>query len=211
MKRRSRYITAFLLLAFMWLPPAFSQDASQEEVYRLANQVQKRILRLSNYGVFDEINFAIGPAADGGYEVVLSGSASRPTLQKSAQRQIERIEGVSSVQNDIEVLPNNSGDERVRLAVYANIYGHPVLSRYNPNRGAPAMGMRQTLTMGISTNPPMGPHPIHIIVNAGNVRLIGVVDTEGDKTIAAIQANTVSGVFSVTDEIEFRQSKKSKK
>ena len=57
----------------------------------------------------------------------------------------------------------------------------------------------------------MGPHPIHIIVNAGNVRLIGVVDTEGDKTIAAIQANTVNGVFSVTDEIEVRQSNKSKK
>jgi osmotically-inducible protein OsmY len=64
--------------------------------------------------------------------------------------------------------------------------------------------------MGIFTNPPTGPHPIHIIVNSGNVRLIGVVDTEGDKTIAAIQANTVSGVFSVTDELEFRQAKKSK-
>jgi hypothetical protein len=141
-KRCSTYISAFLLLAFTWLPQVFSQEASQEEVYRRANQVQKRILRLSNYGVFDEINFKIGPAADGSHEVVLSGFASRPTLQKSAQRQIERIEGVSSVQNNIQVLPNNSGDERIRLAVYANIYGHPVLSRYNPNRGTPAMGMR---------------------------------------------------------------------
>ncbi len=48
-----------------------------------------------------------------------------------------------------------------------------------------------------TNDPPRGFHPIHIIVKNGNVRLEGVVDTSGDKTIAGMQANSTPGVFSV--------------
>jgi hyperosmotically inducible periplasmic protein len=44
--------------------------------------------------------------------------------------------------------------------------------------------------------------PIRIIVKNGHVTLEGVVDNEGDKNIANIQANTVSGVFSVTNNLQ---------
>ena len=67
------------------------------------------------------------------------------------------------------------------------------------------------MRFGISTDPPLGAHPIHIIVNKGNVVLEGAVDSEGDKTIAGIQANQVSGVFSVTNNLEVpRPGKKEK-
>jgi hyperosmotically inducible periplasmic protein len=53
-------------------------------------------------------------------------------------------------------------------------------------------------------------HPISIIVKNGNVILEGVVDNEGDKNIANIQANQVSGVFSVTNNLVVLQASKKK-
>jgi hypothetical protein len=43
--------------------------------------------------------------------------------------------------------------------------------------------------------------PIHIVVNNGHVTLEGVVASETDKNIAGIQANSVPGVFSVTNNL----------
>ena len=92
-------------------------------------------------------------------------------------------------------------DENTRVAVYARVYGHPALSMYNPNRGVPMYGVHRRVQLGISNDPPTGPHPIHIIVKNGNVTLEGVVNRESEKNIAGIQANSVNGVFSVTNNI----------
>jgi hyperosmotically inducible protein len=43
--------------------------------------------------------------------------------------------------------------------------------------------------------------PIHIIVDNGKVTLEGIVANQGDKDRAGIQANGVSGVFSVTNNL----------
>jgi len=43
--------------------------------------------------------------------------------------------------------------------------------------------------------------PIHIIVENGNVTLEGIVLNEMQKNIASAQANSVSGVFSVTNNL----------
>jgi len=42
---------------------------------------------------------------------------------------------------------------------------------------------------------------IHIIVKNGNVTLEGVVANEMDKNIVNLRANTVGGVFSVTNNL----------
>ena len=44
--------------------------------------------------------------------------------------------------------------------------------------------------------------PIRIIVKNGHVNLEGVVDSEGDKTLAGIQASGVPEVFSVTNNLQ---------
>jgi osmotically-inducible protein OsmY len=74
------------------------------------------------------------------------------------------------------VSPN---DDRIRRAVYRVIFGAATLSRY-----------------GFMAVP-----SIHIIVKNGNVTLEGVVANEGDKNIAGIKANGVSGVFSVKNNL----------
>lgn len=202
------------------------QDFSEEDVYRLANQIRKKILTLNNFGVFDFISFGL-KGGQTGIIVVLQGYASRPTLKDSAEQVISKIEQVESVENNIEVLPVGGNDEDIRLRVYQAIYFDSVLSRYNPNRGSPmygpggvggswgagaAAGMwARNDAFGISNDPPMGYHPIAIIVKGGNVFLEGVIDNEGHKNMANLKARGVSGVFSVTNNLNVLNPPKEKK
>ena len=55
---------------------------------------------------------------------------------------------------------------------------------------------------GITNDPPIGYHAIHIIVKNGNVTLTGVVDNEGDMAIAGIRASGVPQVFSVDNQLQ---------
>jgi hyperosmotically inducible protein len=50
--------------------------------------------------------------------------------------------------------------------------------------------------------------PIHIIVKNGNVTLEGVVARQMDKQIAEMQAKSVPGVFSVTDNLRVDEEEK---
>lgn len=169
----------------------------EKAVLRIARELQREIVRLPNYGLFDDLRFGIK-----GTEVILKGSASRPTLKDSAERVAKKIEGVEKVTNQIEVLPLSRQDDDIRIRTYVAIYGHPSLSRYNPNRGTPLFQSRASLATGITNDPPPGWHPIHIIVKNGNIWLEGVVDTTGDRTIAELQANGVQGAFQVTNNLQ---------
>lgn len=185
---------------------AAKQAQTPDSVLRMARQIHKEILSLSEFGVFDDINFQIKD-----FTVTLKGDASRPILKDSVERVVKKVEGVEKVINQIEVLPLSPNDDRVRARVYAAIYFHPVLSRYNPGRGVPIYLSPASSFMGITNDPPMGSHAIHIIVKNGNVRLEGVVANEMDKQIAGMQANAVGGVFSVDNDLDIAQSGKVKK
>ena len=149
------------------------RDASQIQ-RRLEREVRHELVTLPYYDVFDNLEYRV----DGG-QVTLSGQVVRPTLKSGAENVVKNIEGVEKVPNNIEVLPLSPNDDRLRIAVYRAIYGHTALQRYSI-RSVP---------------------PIHIIVKNGNVTLEGVVANEGDKNIANIQANGVSGVFSVKNNL----------
>lgn len=175
---------------------AAKKTQTPQSVLRMANDIRKQIVSLSDYGVFDDISFQIKD-----FTVTLTGQASRPILKDSAERVTKKVEGVEKVINQIEVLPLSTNDDRVRAWVYASIYYHPILSRYNPGRGVPIAFSPARRAMGITNDPPFGSHPIHIIVKNGNVILKGVVDNEMDRQVAGIQANSVSGVFSVENDL----------
>src|SRR6266513_2980262 len=114
------------------------------------------------------------------------GQVSRPTLKSDAENVVKRIEGVEHVDNQIKVLPTSPNDDRIRRAVYRAIYGNEVLSQY-ALRAVP---------------------PIHIIVENGNVTLEGVVARQMDKQIAEMQAKSVPGVFSVTNNLRIEEEGK---
>jgi hyperosmotically inducible periplasmic protein len=177
---------------------ATSLDAKQQAVLKLAEEVRKKIVTVPQYGVFDSIHFALKGSA-----VILRGEASRPSLKSGIENAVKRIEGVSSVENQIEVLPLSPNDDRIRAAVYASIYRYPALQRYTSNRGVPRGGRSiARVAGGITNDPPIGYHAIHIIVKNGNVTLTGVVDSEADLAIAEMRANSVPGVFSVDNDLQ---------
>jgi len=181
-----------------------SPNPNQQEILRIAKEVRKQIVMLPEYGVFDYIHFAI----KGSDTVVLQGKASRPTLKSSAENVVKKIEGVTTVDNQIEVLPVSGNDDRIRAAVYASIYGFPALQKYTANRGGPRGMSVARAAGGITNDPPIGFHAIRIIVQNGNVTLMGVVNNEADLAIAGMRANIVPGVFSVDNDLQVASQEK---
>lgn len=141
---------------------------------RLEKEVRHELVMLPYCGVFDNFAFRIE-----GDQVTLLGQVTRPTLKTAAERVVKDIEGVEGVDNRVEVLPLSPNDDRIRLAAYRAIYGNGALNRY--------------ALMAVPS--------IHIIVKNGDVTLEGVVAREADRNIANIQANSVPGVFSVTNNL----------
>jgi hyperosmotically inducible protein len=112
--------------------------------------------------------------------VTLGGTAYGPTDKDSALSLVANYPGVKDVIDNIEVAPASPMDDRIRLAEARAIYGAMQLNKYAID---PAK-------------------PIRITVVNGNVTLSGVVDSQGDKDVANIKANTVSGVFKVVNNLE---------
>lgn len=209
-----RLVAMILSLSLCSLPTLAQQQQqpdptwSQEDMIRIVKDVQKKLGGLTNYSVFDWITFGVH-----GKTLVLKGYASRPTLKSDAERAVKGIEGIQKVENEIEVLPLSNFDDRIRAQVYNRIYTQPALRKYNANQGSIAQAMgpggRNSTMMagGITNNPPIGYHAIHIIVKNGHVTLFGVVLNQSDASIAYIQANGTSGVFSVDNNLVVEGSK----
>jgi hyperosmotically inducible periplasmic protein len=190
MSMRSRALGLLIVVTLLlWAPSpnlANSQDAShQRDNSKLRNnlikEVRHQLLLLPYYSVFDNLFFKVE-----GDKVTLLGQVVRPTLKSDAESAVKGIEGVSSVDNQIQVLPVSAMDDQLRRAVYRAIYGDGVLSRY-----------------AMSAVP-----SIHIIVNNGNVTLEGVADSESDKNLAGLRANEVPNVFSVQNNLTVASSDK---
>ena len=164
----------------------------------IVKQVRDKLTGLTDYGVFDSLRFAFK-----GKTIVLKGYASRPALKSDAERAVKGIEGVEGVENQIQVLPPSPNDDRIRVSLYRRIYSQPTLRKYTS--ASPGFGEGPSVARaagGITQDPPMGYHAIHIIVDNGNVILSGVVDSKTDADVAAIQANSAPGVFSVDNDLQ---------
>lgn len=180
-----RLLIAVLGIVSFVSASAIAQNAQRDQVSpksqeRIAREVRHELLMLPYFGVFDNIAYKID-----GSTVTLLGQVVRPVLKSDAENAVKRIEGVEKVDNQIEVLPPSPMDDRIRIAEYRAIYGYPALEKY-------ALGVQK---------------PIRIIVKNGRVTLEGVVDNEGDKNLANVRANGVTGVFSVTNNLQIEESK----
>jgi len=177
-----RILTAGLLMSSWAI--AGAQDKNHRDAFvpggadenRIAREVRHQLVMLPFYGVFDDLAFRVE-----GTTVTLEGEVSRPTLKSDAENVAKRVEGVTQVVNNIEVLPLSSMDNQIRVAVYRAIYGDPALSTRYGYRAVPS---------------------IHIIVKNGQVKLEGVVATEADKNLVNIRAQGVPGVFAVQNDLQ---------
>jgi len=113
--------------------------------------------------------------------VTLGGHAFNYFNSKdSALALVSYYPGVKGVEDEIQVDPVSSFDDRIRMQVYRAVYGAPQLNMYAINPGK----------------------PIRISVQNGHVELYGVVDRQADKEVAYIRASAVPGVFEVKNYLQ---------
>jgi hyperosmotically inducible periplasmic protein len=165
-------VTVFTFVVLSQAPAAANAQTNP----RLIRQIRSELVTLPYYGVFDWLQFELRPNGT----VVLKGQVVRPSTKSDAEGRVKEIEGVSNVVNEIETLPLSPNDDRLRVALYRQIYGfNSPLFRY-AHQAVPS---------------------IHLIVNRGHATLKGVVATRGDANIANIRARSLPGLFSVKNEL----------
>jgi hyperosmotically inducible protein len=141
---------------------------------QISREIRHQIVVLPYYSVFDYIRFTLE-----GDKVTLSGYVLRPTLRANVEAAVRSLEGVSSVKNLIEVLPQSPADDESRRAVYRAVFEDSTLQRYAASE-VPA---------------------IHIILRNGEVTLEGTVSSEAEKNLAATRASSVAGITGVKNNI----------
>jgi hyperosmotically inducible protein len=148
-----------------------AQGMDDQEIMR---QARHEILMYYAYGMFDNVEFEAHNGA-----LTVSGEVTQPFKKTDLGRILERVKGVAALQNNLEVLPLSSFDDRLRMQLARAIYGNPYFSPY-ANLAIP---------------------PIRIIVKNGNVTLEGVVNSNMDRINAGMVANHVGLSFSVVNNL----------
>jgi hyperosmotically inducible periplasmic protein len=146
---------------------------------RVSREVFHELVTLPQLTIFDNLQYKVE-----GNKVTLMGQVRDAILKDSAEKRVKGIEGVESVNNQIEILPASGNDDRIRREVARALFNDERLFRYS---------------MGSVP-------PIHIIVKNGHVTLQGVVNSDADKNEANIRANSVPGVFSVDNRLQVQKS-----
>lgn len=170
-----KQLTMLLLTASLMIPTGLSAKTAKQPV-TLQESVRRHLVTMPRYGVFDDIAFRLD-----GSTVTLSGEVSQPIVKSDAFNTVARVEGVTNVINNIEVLPLSPADDQLRLAVYRSIYGARDLADRYAFNAQPA---------------------IHIIVKNGVVRLEGFVANNMDLAIVNARANGVFGAFKVINNLK---------
>lgn len=168
---RRRIAPPLLALAVMILSVA--PATADESNYVLFQQIQEQVLRYSFFTVFDNIDAEI---ADAGH-VVLTGHVTAGYKAQAIETRVEALDGVTSVTNEIAVLPVSRFDDELRYGIARAIYGNPNFWHYT------------------------GATPsIHIVVNRGHVTLTGVVNNETDRRLARALTGQFEA-FSITNNL----------
>jgi osmotically-inducible protein OsmY len=145
-------------------------------------QLQQKLQKAITYDLWGNVPIqfqAISVQVQGGVATV-GGHAAGPVAAADAIAVVANTKGVKDVVDNIQVDPVSDFDNQIRMQEYRAIYGYPLLNQFaiDPEK------------------------PIRIQVANGHVTLYGTVDTKAERDAAGIQANTVPGVFSVTNNLQ---------
>jgi hyperosmotically inducible protein len=190
-------LSVAVAVAVLGRPVAAEQAAGQTStgVKETTLQVRRALLKMPYYGVFDFLAFGLDRGT-----VTLMGYAYSGLLKSEAEDMVKRVSGVDEVANKIEQLPTSQIDDQIRWATFVKIYTDDFLSRYSP--GGPMSARYEVANMiRFPGMQPFGTYPIHIIVKNRQVTLVGLVDNEGDKTLAGFRAREVTSTAGVTNEL----------
>jgi len=140
----------------------------------IAKNVRHEVVMYSQYSIWDDVGFRVA-----GGNVSLTGEVNQFFKKQDIERLVRNVPGVTSVTNEIKVLPLSSMDDRLRLQVASAIYRDPVLVQYSM----------------------MAVPPIHIIVENGHVTLTGMVNSDMEKQIAGMRAASSLSFGPITNNL----------
>jgi len=170
---KTTVLSRFLMAAILFgagIAGASSKDkpnVPQSDADIIKN-VRHELVMYPYYTIWDDVSFRVNNG-----QVELMGAVNQPFKKSDIQHIVQKVPGVTSVTDEVKVLPLSNFDDRLRLQVARAIYSYPNFSRY----------AIQPLK------------PIHIIVDNGHITLTGVVSTEADKQLAGIRASSVGLSF----------------
>lgn len=163
---------ALLALAFV-VALAGSSAAQDRKDLQVFNDISAQVMRYTQFTVFDSIEASVTNG-----HVVLSGWVTMPYKKNDIEHRAARVNGVTSVTNDIQVTPVSQFDDQLRFRIARAIYGHSSFWNY-----------------AAMANP-----PIHIVVVRGHVTLTGVVNSNVERVLARSLAGGF-GSFEVRNEL----------
>jgi hyperosmotically inducible protein len=160
-----------VIVALLISAPA---GAAESENLQLFRDVQRQVLRYPHFTIFDSVHANV----DNG-RVTLVGKVTMPYKRSDIEKRVAKMAAVTSIDNQIEVLPVSQFDNQLRFqiarAIYSNHNFRPFASMVNP--------------------------PIHIIVEHGRVTLEGVVNSQVDRMLARSIASSFLA-FEVKNELQ---------
>ena len=165
-------VAAVAAVVLLGSASAFAETS--EDKLQIFREIQKQVNSYAYFTIFDNVEVAI---EDDGV-VILSGSVTMPFKKKEIVKRVARVDGVTHVEDEIDVLSESRFDNELRYRVARAIYGYAGFQHYS--------GLRA---------------PVHIVVDRGHVTLKGVVNSEVDKALARSLAWQF-GAFSVTNELQ---------
>jgi hyperosmotically inducible periplasmic protein len=143
------------LALLLWLP--VSAAAQNEPDARLHDTITRSLGSYARLTIFDQVSADVQNGV-----VTLSGKVTMRFKKDEIARRVADVAGVQEVRNDITVLPVSIADDELRRRVARAIYGNSAFYRYAA----------------------MPRPPIHIIVENGDVTLMGIVPTDVDRALA---------------------------
>jgi hypothetical protein len=226
-------LLVFVFGSFSAAPPATVAPA------QIAQEVRKHLLSLPYYGVFDLITLNVDPnnaVTLGGYVLTdtLKKDAEREVREVKGVTDVQnKIEIATAFPLDDEVRHS------VYHAIYGDSalsrYGtpgselrsmRPGFRPWGPGIGGFGGGFGGGVGGRVAGRPfggprfmaapffgydPIGNYAIHILVKNRVVTLAGVVDSEGDKTLAGLKARGVGTVTTVNNDLEVAPKSKGTK
>ncbi len=145
----------------------------------LAETVASSIRRYSHFDIYGWVTATVEDGV-----VTLNGVVREPFQRGGYEATVARVSDVARVINNLEVLPQSTWDDQIRLAAVNAIYSEetlPILSRL--------------------VRP-----PIHVIVTNRRVRLEGVVRNEMDRILAENSVLAATAAFEVINNLQIEAS-----
>ena len=157
--------------ALAFITPVFAEQRKDLSIVR---DISQQVTRYTQFTIFDNVDADVTNG-----RVVLTGAVTMPYKKDDIERRVRAVDGVTAVDNRIEVLPVSTMDDELRYRIARAIYGNSAFWNY-----------------AAMANP-----PIHIVVKSGRVTLVGVVSSNVERTLARSLASGF-GEFEVRNALK---------